>query len=297
MPTDYDYTGVEDAGSVIQEKIIQPSTFETVDYAFYDFLTGMNIQAVTNKGWKNVPLVWSSSERVFFSKEKKELRDLDGTLILPIMSVERTAMTKDLNRKGSQWGGTLNFRDPRHGSRMTIGRRIVSDKTRNYAVADNRKKFEDVTRNNGRQSYFKRPNKKVVFETISMPIPVFIGMTYLVTLRTEYVQQMNQMLQPFATLGGHINSFSIKRDGHRYETFLRSDLSQANNVSSFSQEERTYQTQLTFETLGYIIGEGKNGERPKFVKRQNAVEVKIPRERVIVGDNQQFDPNSGFYRE
>ena len=143
----------------------------------------------------------------------------------------------------------------------------------------------------------KRPNKKVVFETISMPIPVFIGMTYLVTLRTEYVQQMNQMLQPFATLGGHINSFSIKRDGHRYETFLRSDLSQANNVSSFSQEERTYQTQLTFETLGYIIGEGKNGERPKFVKRQNAVEVKIPRERVIVGDNQQFDPNSGFYRE
>mgnify|MGYP003659493995 CR=1 FL=1 len=94
MPVDYDYTGVEDANAVIHEELIEPSTFETIDYAFYDFLTGMSIRATTNKGWKSVPLVWSSAERVFFSKEKKDLRDLDGTLILPIMSVERTAMIR-----------------------------------------------------------------------------------------------------------------------------------------------------------------------------------------------------------
>ena len=40
MPTDdYKYTGVKDANNVLQEQIIQPSNFETVDYAFYDFIS------------------------------------------------------------------------------------------------------------------------------------------------------------------------------------------------------------------------------------------------------------------
>ena len=295
---DYSYTGIANANAIVDEKLIEPSTFETIDYAFYDFLNDtMNLRAYTNKGWKKVPIVWSSSERAFFSKEKKELTDLDGTIILPMMGIERTAITKDLNFKGSQFGGTLNFNSPYHGSRMTVARRIVDDKTRNFAVADNRKRFDKVNRVPGRQSYFKRPNKKIVVETISMPIPVFVGITHVITIRTEYVQQMNQLLQPFATLGGHINSFLIKRDGHQFETFLQSDLAQANNISSFDQEERVYQTKLSFQTLGYLIGEGDNGERPKFIKRQNAVEVKMPRERVIVGDVQQYLSSSGFYRE
>ena len=309
MPVDYKYTGVPDANNIIDEQLIEPSGFENIDHAFYDFVNdSLDLRAETNKGWKKVPIVWASAERAFFAKEKKGLRDLDGTLILPIISIERTTVSKDLNKKGAYYGSTLNYMDARHGSRITVARKIVSDKTNNYAAADNRKKFSttsDAVRTPGRQAYFPqrdnfgRPikNTKVVYETISMPMPVYVNMTYVVTLRTEYVQQMNHMLQPIVTLGGAINSFKINRNGHSYETFLRSDLSQANNVASFTDEERSYQSNITFEVLGYIIGEGKNGERPKFIKRQNAVEVKIPRERVIVGDIQQFDPSSGFYRE
>ena len=306
MPVDYKYTGVKDASSVLSEQVIEPSTFETIDYAFYDFINEkMDVRALTNKGWKKVPIIWSSAERAYLSKNNKDLRDLDGTLILPLISIERTAMAKDLNKKGSFFGGTFNFRDAYHGDRITVARRIVSDKTNNFAIADNRKQFGDVNHTPARQSYFPRknefgkviPNKKVVFETISIPLPVFITMSYVATFRTEYQQQMNQLIQPFATLGGHINSFNIFRDGHKYETFLSSDLAQANNVGSFDQEERVYQTQLTFDVLGYLIGEGKNGERPKIIKRESAVEVRIPRERVILGDIQEFEPNSGFYRD
>ena len=236
MPADYKYTQVPGANGIISEKLIEPSNFETVDYALYDFLNeAMEIRATTNKGWKKVPIVWASSERAFFVKEQKELRDLDGTLILPIISVERTAMVKDLSKKGSFFGGSYNFINPLHGSRVTIARRIVQDKTNNFAVADNRKQFGTTgpvtNRTPNRQGYFPRrdkfgrflPNEKVVYETISMPMPVYIGMTYVVSFRAEYQQQMNQMIQPFATLGGHINSFLIKRDGHQYETFLKSD--------------------------------------------------------------------------
>ena len=54
---------------------------------------------------------------------------------------------------------------------------------------------------------------------------------------------------------------------------------------------------MTFTVLGYLMGEGNNQIRPKIIKRENAVKVKIPRERVILGDIQEFDPDSGFYRD
>ena len=52
--------------------------------------------------------------------------------------------------------------------------------------------------------------------------------------------------------------------------------------------------------LGYLIGEGPNRERPKLTLRENAVEVKIPREQVIFGDIPEFDSTRVadlFYKE
>jgi len=298
MPPDYDYTGVENANKIISEEEIQPSTLETIDYAFYDFLNDkLNLRAYTNKGWKEVPIIWASAERAFFSKENKELRDLDGTLIMPVMYVERTSVSKSLTRKGSYYGAAANLINKRHGGRIVLGRQIVSDKTNNFAVADNIKSFKNVNRTPGRQPYFPGVNKKVVFETLSVPIPVYLSINYAVTLRTEYQQQMNDLTTPFATLGGHINSFTVKRDGHRYETFMQADFSFNNNISNMGDEERIYETKITFEVLGYIIGEAPNGERPKIIKKQNAVEIKLPREHVIVGDIPDYIDKRGFYRE
>ena len=45
-----------------------------------------------------------------------------------------------------------------------------------------------------------------------------------------------------------------------------------------NEEERYYETTIPIKILGYLIGEGPNRERPKVTIRENAVEVKIPRE-------------------
>ena len=49
------------------------------------------------------------------------------------------------------------------------------------------------------------------------------------------------------------------------------------------------------------MGEGPNDDRPKITIVENAVDVKIPRERVIMGDINTFlketDEGKGFYRE
>ena len=145
----------------------------------------------------------------------------------------------------------------------------------------------------------KNPGK-VVYETISMPVPTYVVVDYDVVVRTEYQQQINDLITPFITKVGQINNFFIKNEGHKYEGFIQSDFSQASNTSQMNEEERMYETTISIKILGYLIGEGPNRERPKVTIRENAVEVKIPRERVIVGDIPDFDPARNadlFYRE
>ena len=267
--------------------------------AFYDFINDtMNVAATTNTGWKKTPILWVSAERSFLSKNNPDLVDSDGALILPIISIERTGMQKSLTRKGAYYGLSGDLLEKNHFGRITLARKIVKDKTNNFTVAANRKTYGEVRDAPNRQKYYPRTkNSKVVYETLSMPMPIYVDMTYTITVRTEYVQQMNELLAPFITLGGGISCFIIEKDGHRFETFLQEDLAQNNNVSNMGTDERSYETNLSFEVLGYIIGEGPNGERPKIVRRQNAVEVKIGREHVIVGDIPEYGRGKSKYRD
>ena len=281
---------------------IEPSNLETIDYAFYDFVNDkMNNFSTRNEGWKKVPILWATAERAFLSKNNKDLFDDDVALKFPLISIERTSISKDLSKKGAFYGNPVYDHDAAHGGRIVVGRRIVRDKTNNFAVADNIKKLPNetttVNRNPGNQAYFPRKNEKIVYETITMPAPVYLSINYELTVRTEYAQQMNNLTTPFATLGGHINSFLIKRDGHQYETFLQPSFSYNNNVSNMGENERTFETTFTFEVLGYIMGESPNGDRPRIIKTQNAVEVKIPREHVIFGDIPEYGKGKGFYTE
>jgi hypothetical protein len=50
------------------------------------------------------------------------------------------------------------------------------------------------------------------------------------------------------------------------------------------EEERMYQTSIDIKVLGYLIGSGPNQKTPQIVERENAVKIKLPRERVILGD-------------
>ena len=108
---------------------------------------------------------------------------------------------------------------------------------------------------------------------------------------------MNELLAPFITLGSSISYFVIKKNGHRYETFLQEGLNLGNNISNLGTDERVYSTKVSFEVLGYLIGEDPNGERPKIIRRESTVEVKTPRERVIFGDIPDYGDGKSKYRD
>jgi hypothetical protein len=95
---------------------------------------------------------------------------------------------------------------------------------------------------------------------------------------------MNEIIVPFVTRPGGVNYINLVNSGHRYEGFVQQDFAQSNNSSDHSNDERKFETNIKIDVLGYLIGDDKNQVKPNFVYRENAVEVKIPRERVTLGE-------------
>ena len=271
-----------DSSSVpLKEISLMPSTIETIDYAIFDWLNEtLDIFCTTNEGWSKVPIVWSMAERAHQVKNNKDLRNSEGVFTLPVMSIERTSLIKDPSMKGVAWSHLPNYNDPRGGA-IEVARRIQQDKTSNFANATSGRKY--------RQQNFPFANKKVVYETITMPIPTYVVANYKLSVRTEYQQQMNEVFTPFMTYTGQINNFFITRDGHKFGGFIEGDFGLENNLSNLAEEERKFETVINLKILGYLLAADKNSERPKVTIRENAVEVKMPRERVIFGDKKEFE--------
>ena len=178
-----------------------------------------------------------------------------------------------------------------------MARRINQVKTSEFANADSaRKRGPDKNLGSGNPNRRRPKNKKVVYQTYYAPLPTYVKATYNLKIRTDYLQQMNDLTTPFFTRTGQINTFFIEAEGHRYETFIDGNFSNNSNVDNLDGQLRIFETDITFNVLGYLMGEGPNDEKPKFSIVENAVEVKIPRERVIVGDINEFTDTS-FFRE
>ena len=110
----------------IKEQIMgfTPSTLETIDYSVYEWVNNqLNIFAASNKGNKKVPIVWVANERSFQIKNNKDLRDKDGALIFPMMTIQRNSFEKSPTDKGVFYGNIIPVNDAKGGS-ITIARKI-----------------------------------------------------------------------------------------------------------------------------------------------------------------------------
>ena len=99
---DYSYTEIDGANGIIKEISLMPSTIETIDQALFDFIDNeLDLYTTTNKGSKKTPVIWVSAERAHQIKNDREIRDSNGSLKLPLITLERTSMTKDPAFKGT----------------------------------------------------------------------------------------------------------------------------------------------------------------------------------------------------
>lgn len=251
------------------------STIETIDQSVLNFVKGLSLSTNTNKGFKPVPVIWGTAERAYQVKKNKDIRDGQGLLVLPIISIKRTGFTKSSTSPGVFQGNVPESDDGKGGS-LNVSRVLYQQKTLEFANADALKLYG--------QKNFPSQNPKVVYKTVSVPMPVNVEVMYEITLRTEYQQQMNDLMTPFATKPGTVNFVRLVEKDHRYEGFIQESYTSNDNLADFSGDERRFETKITLKVIGYIVGEGKNREKPHYSIRENAVEVKIPRERITLGE-------------
>jgi len=291
LPKNFDFAQLpEDRGEfTLKELGMLGSSIEDIDYAMMSWLKeDLELSTLTNEGNKRVPVLWQTPERAFQIKNNHDLRhpidDGGGVITLPVVSIERTGIVKDPARKGGfQAHLYSDKRDGRTG-RMVIAKRIKQDKTRNFAVVGNTR----TNTSGDRQKYFPRVNKKIIIESLTIPIPIYVNVDYKIVVKTEYQQQMNDLTQPFMTRTGQINSFVMRRNGHLYEAFIDQGFAHSNNVASLGEEERQFTSEINIKVIGYLVGEGNADDRPIIRKEENAVEVAFPRETIVPSGNDDF---------
>ena len=279
LPDNFDFamlpTGSTNPNFTLKEIGMLASTLENIDYALVSWIKeDLQLSATTNEGFVKVPVLWQVPERSYQIKNEKSLRDAAGALKLPLISIERTGMVKDPARKGSFQAHYYSNNDNQRSGRFVIARRIVQDKTRNFAVASGTRPKTGGTL----QRYYPRINKKVIIQFLSVPIPVYVNLEYKISIRTEYQQQMNTLLTPFMSRTGQINSAVLKRNGHLYEVFIDQNFTPNNNIVTLSEETRLFTTDIKIRVLGYLMGEGENADRPIITLEENVVEITFPSE-------------------
>lgn len=268
----------------MQANILTPSTLETVDMAFYNFINDkINVFATTNEGFKKVPIIWITAERAFHIKNEKEIREIDSqTLVYPLISIERISTTKTKPNDRPLPGNKFPYPDYKKGV-VTIARQINAEKSRNFTNALSKQI-------NGQQN-FKNVPPRTVYQYISIPLPVYATMNYEVKIRSQYQQQMNEMMLPFINYSSGWNYFMIDYEGFKYETFYDSESEFKSNSSNQANDEKKYDAKFKFKVMGYTITIGENQQTPTNVYRENAVVVRFPRERVVLNETNEFVSN------
>ena len=96
---------------------------------------------------------------------------------------------------------------------------------------------------------------------------------------------MNDLLTPFIRVSNAHKRVFISHNENKYEAFIQEEYAASNNISAYDNEERKYETAITMNVFGYLIGDGVNQIKPRSTRRENAVKVRFSRERVIVQDD------------
>jgi hypothetical protein len=254
----------------IENKSWTPSSLETIDAAFYRWVDEeLNLSTRTNQDFKKVPVIWAGAERAYQIKRSKEARDSSETLILPIVTIERSSVQKDPARMGP-FGNNVYSNSDRRKNNFLVARQIQADKTKNFANAESK----NVT---GYKNS-RHKSKKVIYEFSFIPTPTWIHVNYTIKLVTEYQTQMNDLVTPFMSRYGNAYSFSLEDKDNSYEGFIAQEFAQNNNVSSLEEEERRFETEIQIRVEGFLVGEGDNQVQQTVAVRENQVKVRFGKE-------------------
>lgn len=236
----------------------EPIRIETADQALYDWFDRTVDCHVPypNGERKKVPTIFSSGERWASARKKKGIRDKNGVLILPLISVRRTGIdpVPEMQALGTQ---TPN---------LQISKRI-DPKT-------------NLIQNNmfNRSPNYVPSQAGAVYEVTTIPFPDRNVINYEMIVQAQYITQMNDMLEkifheldirksfvmPFDNQHRHTQNGEQFEDrkpfkGGYFVGFFESTLSDGGNLEEFTDQERVirYSTSIRVPATLQLDPEGE----------------------------------------
>lgn len=265
------------------------STFETIDLALYTWLNEtLDIHATTNDGIRKVPVTWFSRERSFQIKNDKDERDNNGFLDFPKIQLQRTSVSLT-EKNSSPIPGIFTRGMDYKNNQFGFWRKVSQVKTKNFANAASQRRYN--------QPNFKFDNTEIVNEWVYTPYPSYYDISYDVSMKSIYMQQMNEMMAPLQRIIVPYNAgvFMLRYGGFKYEAFVERGVNFSSNSPDIGEVEKIYESKFTIKVLGFTTTSDATQTTPNTVYRETPAKVRINRERTILGDlNYQGDPDTPF---
>lgn len=256
-------------------QVFTPSTLENIDFAFFEWVDEeLNIFCQSSDGWKKVPVIFSAPERSWMSKAFKDLHDNKHSLKYPIISVARKNISRPKVKKGALAGSYLG--NTELSGSLSIFKKLNSEKTSDRANMD-------VHRTRGVINFPKKKTHRPIYDIYKIPFPTFVVVTYDISIRTNFQEQMNEIISPFLKFPKNTHGFKLLRNGHSYECFMGESFNNSSNQDSLDAEERRFEYTFNLEVYGYLMHGESNDKGPTIVVTQNRPEIVFKTEFVYTG--------------
>ena len=294
-------------GDIANDFNIPASGIEETDRGLFElFDKRLSFQVKIKDQSTKVPVVFSTGERFALTRRKQSIRDKNNALILPIISIHRTSIDTSPTQGG--YGTPISFRD----QQSYIVRKRLDKKDRNYQNIINKLGIKNQTNVSSRRNFARSdifpgniaksgyiasrrnlnnlsllddPKGNLlrndigdnIFEIITLPYPTFMMISYEVIFWTQYMQQMNQMIEIlFSQFDGQDYAFQIEsRSGHKYVAYIKSPLTNQDNFAEFAQDERVIKYTFNVNIPTYLLAPKHDGQPSPFRKFYSAPQIEF----------------------
>ncbi len=277
-------TGYE--GTNVPEDFSIPSVgIEDIDRAIFDlFNTRLAFETKVNNQTNRVPVIFAAGERFALTRRDNPLRDKNNVLILPLISIKRgtighktqtdvfgTAIS--IRKTGDYYIKKRLDKSDRDYQKIVNNFRLKNQKdvaTRSHIAVTSTSPGEQAvvgevaSRRQGGPLSFRDPQKfnllnndltNNIYEYITVPYPKFIGVSYNVIFWTQYMQEMNQLIETFMMkFDGQAPEFILETNkGYKFTAFIQNTFSNNDNFDDFTSDERIIKMSFDIKVPGYII--------------------------------------------
>jgi hypothetical protein len=273
-------------GFNVPENFSFPSCgIEDVDRSLFElFDKRLAFEIKVNEQTTKVPVVFAAGERFALTRRAKPIRDKNNALILPLIAIKRQAV--GFKTEADAGGTAISFRQ----NADYIIRKRLDTSDRDYQNIVNKLSIKNQNNVTSRGHFINNdvspgsgafPGTKTsrrngpgiaygggklgfalnndvgnnIFEIITIPYPVFIQLNYEVTFWTQYMSQMNQLLETLLVkTDGQGREFQlVSNKGFTFTAFLMGQMNSGDNFENFTATERIIKYSFSIRVPAYIL--------------------------------------------